>query len=117
MYLANDDPAFAIEPDYYRKAVAFDSTLSTARRSATLGWSASTAIVREDSGASVTVTLADADRRPVAGASVTIDARFNARANDVLDVALQERAPGQYAGQLDVRHAGQWEVRVDAVRG
>jgi nitrogen fixation protein FixH len=117
MYLANDDPAFAIEPDYYRKAVAFDSSMATARRSATLGWSASTAIERADTRTSVTVMLADADRQPVAGASVTIDARFNARANEVLDVVLRERSPGQYSAPLDVRHAGQWEVRVDAVRG
>ena len=28
MRIANDDPSFAIEPDYYRKAVTWDSTLA-----------------------------------------------------------------------------------------
>jgi len=117
MRLANDDPAFAIEPDYYNKAVAFDSTMAVERRSAALAWSASARIAHGDSGPMVMVTLADARHQPIAGASVTINARFNARANDVLAATLREGAPGQYVAPLAVRHAGQWEVRINAVRG
>lgn len=117
MRLANDDPAFAIEPDYYNKAVAFDSTMATERRSAALGWSASATIAQGNAGPMVTVTLADARQRPIIGASVTIDARFNARANDVLTATLREAEPGQYTAPLAVRHAGQWEVRIIARRG
>ena len=36
--IASDDPSFAIEPDYYAKAIAWDSTLAQARTNATLGW-------------------------------------------------------------------------------
>ena len=28
MQIANDDPSFAVEPDYYRKAVNFDATMA-----------------------------------------------------------------------------------------
>ena len=38
MRIANDDPSFAIEPDYYQKAIMWDSTLAQARRDAILGW-------------------------------------------------------------------------------
>ena len=31
MMIANDDPSFAIEPDYYRKALAWDTTLAQSR--------------------------------------------------------------------------------------
>jgi nitrogen fixation protein FixH len=119
MRLANDDPSFAIEPDYYRKAVAFDSTMAQERRSAALGWTASS-LIAPGAGASgpvVTVTLADARQQPVVGAAVTITARFNARANNVLSATLREDAPGTYRAPLAVQHAGQWEVRIDAVRG
>lgn len=118
MRLANDDPAMAIEPDYYKKAVAFDSTMAQEKRSNALGWSASTAIAPSGaSGTVVTVTLADARQQPVQGASVAVTARYNARANDVLTDTLREAAPGQYSAPLAVTHAGQWEVRISAVRG
>ncbi len=37
--IANRDPSFAIEPDYYAKAVAWDSSMAQARHNATLNWS------------------------------------------------------------------------------
>ena len=119
MKVANGDPSFAIEPNYYQKAVQFDSTLAEERRSATLGWSATSTIVAGGTGKMriVTVHLLDAQQQPVQGATVTITALFNARANDVLSATLRESAPGQYEAPLKARYPGQWEVRVDAVRG
>jgi hypothetical protein len=46
-----------------------------------------------------------------------VNARFNARANDILRAELVERSPGTYVGPLAIGHAGEWEVRVEAVRG
>ncbi|MEZ4456629.1 MAG: FixH family protein [Gemmatimonadales bacterium] len=37
LYEANRGMA-AVEPDYYQKAVDFDSTMAQARRNASLGW-------------------------------------------------------------------------------
>lgn len=117
MRLAGADPSFAVEPDYYRKAVAFDSTMAVERRSNALGWAASSAIGRGVSGMLLTVTLVDASGAPVTGAALTAAARFNARANEVFAATLREVSPGRYAAPLDARHAGQWEVRVEAARG
>ena len=117
MRVAGADPSFAVEPDYYQKAVEFDSTLDLERRSAALGWSAMSAIASDSAGATLTVTLRDARARPVAGASVTVAARYVARANDVRSATLREVTPGTYAAPLDAPHAGQWEVRVSATRG
>lgn len=118
MRVANDDPSFAIEPDYYKKAVQFDSTMASERRSAALGWTATSSIVTVDAkGATVTVTLRDAQQQPVTGASVRIAALANARANTILSANLTETAPGQYSAPLAAQRPGQWEVRVDATRG
>ncbi len=118
MRVANDDPSFAIVPDYYQKAVAFDSTMAAEQRSAALGWTASASLVMIDtSGATVTVTLRDAQEQPVRGATVRVAALANARANTVLSADLTESAPGQYSARLAAQRTGQWEVRVDAVRG
>ena len=119
MRVANNDPSFAIEPDYYQKAVAFDSTIAEERRSVALGWTATSTIVASDTAGrpTLTVTIADARRQPVQGATVTVTALANARANEILSAALREVAPGRYQGALAARFAGQWEVRIDAVRG
>ena len=117
MRVAADDPAFAIEPDYYRRAVGFDSTMEQERRSAALRWTAMTHLSRGDGSGSVAVMLSDSAGKPVAGAKVKVDARFNARANDILKAELVERSPGTYVGPLAVGHAGEWEVRIEAVRG
>ena len=113
MQLAKADPSFAIEPDYYRKAVGFDSTMALARRSAALGWAARASITSD----SLVVTLTDAAGRPVTGATVAVSARFNARANDVRAATLRDAAPGRYVAALARPHAGEWEVRIDATRG
>jgi nitrogen fixation protein FixH len=119
MRIASSDPAFAIEPDYYKKAVAFDSTMATERRSLDLGWTATSVFASSDSGGqrTLTVTIVDAQQLPVQGATVTIVALANARANDLLSAALREVSPGHYQSALAARFAGQWEVRIDAVRG
>jgi nitrogen fixation protein FixH len=119
MRVATNDPSFAIEPDYYKKAVAFDSTIAEERRSNALGWTATSTIVASDSAGrpTLTVRLLDAQRRPVQGATMKAVALANVRANDLVSVALTEAAPGEYAARLGARISGQWEVRVDAVRG
>jgi nitrogen fixation protein FixH len=118
MRLAGNDPSFAVEPDYYRKAVGFDSTMAQDRRSLALGWRAASALVPSTgSGWRVNVTLTDSVRQPVAGATVTVSARYNARANDIVLATLHETAPGLYSAPLAVSHGGEWEVGVDATRG
>lgn len=121
MRVANSDPSFAIEPDYYAKAIAFDSTAAAAQRSAALGWTATTAA---RSSATLTpgthtlqIQLTDASGQPVTGAQVTTEALFIARANRVLTATLTESAPGRYEAPAAAMQHGQWEVRVTAVRG
>ena len=118
MRVANSDPSFAVEPDYYQKAVTFDSTLAHANASAKLGWTAHATIAKEQSASPyVTVTLRDSLQLPIDHATVTVHALFNARANDVLSVTLEETSPGSYRALLPVQHAGIWEVRIAAIRG
>jgi nitrogen fixation protein FixH len=119
MRIANSDAAFSIEPDYYKKAVAFDSTMATEQRSNALGWSAASTIVASDSAGRpmLTVTMVDAEQKPLQGATVNVTALANARANNILSASLKEIAPGQYQARLSAQFAGLWEVRIDAQRG
>ena len=86
--LATRRDARAIEPDYYRKAVAWDSTQAVAARSRALGWRL----------------------------EATLGGAAAARADERLDTALAETAPGRYALALPVAGTEWLEVRVTADR-
>ena len=119
MRIANDDPSFAVEPDYYRKAVHFDSTMAQQRENISLGWGIQTQIdsIGDGTHTRLTVQLRDASSYPLPGARVAVMARHNARANDTLTAVLTEAAPGMYSAELPIARAGEWEVRVDAAHG
>ncbi|HEY0931603.1 MAG TPA: FixH family protein, partial [Gemmatimonas sp.] len=118
MRIANDDPSFAVEPNYYAKAVAFDSTMAQERRNLDLGWGVETFIDSLVAGqpARVVVKLKDAAAAPLAGAHVVVMARFNARANDTLTAVLHEDTAGLYSAALPIVTPGEWEVRVSATQ-
>lgn len=120
MRVANDDPSFAIEPDYYAKAIAFDSSAAAARRSAALHWTVTTATTATTASTGeriLQLTLADSLGHPITGAHVTSEALFIARANRVITATLTESAPGHYEAPAAAMQPGQWEVRIAAVRG
>lgn len=120
MYLADHDPSFAIEPNYYAKAVAWDSTLAAAARSRALGWGITPVLspFSERSGAHLSIALVDSAGAPVRGATVHVNALFIGDANRVVTATCVEtNTPPRYATMLPVGHAGVWELHVTAVRG
>lgn len=119
MRVAGNDPAFAVEPDYYRKAVEYDATMAQERANAALGWTATSAFAPLTDGRDtpLRVTLADASGAAVSDATVRVVAMFNARSGDRLDAVLVPEGDGRYVTTLPVAWAGQWEVRIDATRG
>ncbi|MCO4098260.1 MAG: hypothetical protein HEQ38_02465 [Gemmatimonas sp.] len=119
MRIANDDPSFAVEPDYYRKAVHFDSTMAQERENISLGWGIETRIdsIGDGRHTRVAIRLRDASSYPLPGARVAVMARFNARANDTLTALLTEESPGTYVTTLPIARPGEWDVRVDATHG
>jgi nitrogen fixation protein FixH len=118
-HVANDDDtALAIEPDYYQKAIDWDSTMAQMRRNAALGWHVSpqlgTFTMRD--GARLQVTVTDAAGAPIHDATVRVSAFFNAAANRVVDTTLTRDSTG-YTATLPVDHIGVWELRFDVHRG
>ncbi len=115
----SDRNGSVVEPDYYRKAVAWDSTMALARASAALGWRAEVALVAHaeaTGGDSAVLRLVDRDGAAVRGATVRAVMIHNADAATHVDVPLRETAAGTYVGAAALAHTGLWEVRVDAVR-
>jgi nitrogen fixation protein FixH len=118
MRLANADLAFSVEPDYYRKAVNYDSTMAQARTNVALGWTVSTAVAPIVPGEKTRIQLALRDANGVAltGARVAVMARFVARGNDTVTAVLRESTAGEYTALLPLGRIGAWDLRVDASR-
>lgn len=115
IYFAAAGPhAAVVEPDYYRKAVRWDSTMAQRQRNADLGWRLDAALgdVGRD-GAVLDVNLLDAEGRPVEGAEISVEALHNADGAHPVSGRLAPAGRGRYAATLPLRHAGLWELRFD----
>jgi nitrogen fixation protein FixH len=120
MGLAVSDPSFAVEPDYYAKALAWDAHLAQAKENAELGWTIALAVADADRAtgrAHVVARLFDRDGRPLPGLTVGLTAFHNARASQVVAATLSETAEHAYAADVAVSRPGLWEFRVAATRG
>ncbi|HEX6050040.1 MAG TPA: FixH family protein [Gemmatimonadaceae bacterium] len=119
MMIASDDPSFAIEEDYYRKALAWDTTLAQAARNTALGWHLTPAMgpIASDGRAVLTAQLMDSLGAVIPNAVVKVSALPVARATEVREATLVADDAGTYAARLDARRPGQWELRFDATVG
>ena len=119
MRVASDDPSFAIEPDYYRKAIEWDSTLAQARQDSILGWrlTPELRVIAATGKTRLSATLTDSTGAPISGAVVRVSALPVARANEVHELTLASAGAGEYSAQLDSRREGQWELRFDVQAG
>lgn len=117
--LARGDSSFAVEPDYYAKAMAWDSTRALEARSDALGWTVDAALapMAAEKGLHLAMHLHTANGAPVEGATVSVEATHNAHASRILSDTLRATTPGTWEGTLPSSRPGLWEVRVTATRG
>jgi nitrogen fixation protein FixH len=118
VYLAHSDRSFAVEPDYYQKALSWDQTAAQDRRNAVLGWKTELTVgPRGGTGRAVCLRLKDSEGGPVAGAAVDLIAFHSARAGQRLAATLSEISPGLYQAALPIERSGAWEFRLTVRRG
>ena len=117
--IAASDPHAAIEPDYYKKAVAWDSTMAQERRNAALAWRVTPSLPALGAAATSELTLrvVDGTGTAVTGATVRVEAMPVLHADAGIVATLGEREPGAYGAGVAMRQAGLWELRVSVVRG
>ncbi len=118
LWKANSDPSFAVEPDYYRRAVLWDSTVARRARSDALQWRAVVQMAPPEEGqATILVTLTDAGGRPVDSADVRVEASHNAEGANLHEAKLLATGPGSYAARIPTAARGLWRVDLTAARG
>jgi nitrogen fixation protein FixH len=119
VYLATSDPSFAVEEDYYSKAVGWDRKREQDRLNSELGWEMSFAVaprLAADGTRAITATLTDRAGDTIDGARVRLSTFHNARASQILEADLQRREGGGYETSLPLRRPGLWEFRFEVLR-
>ncbi len=118
VYFATSNDSYAVEPNYYEKALAWDDTRAQDRRNGELGWRLEFTVEPAAAGADpiLRATLVDADGAPVSGAEVAVEAFSNVRRDDVLTADLATTESG-YATTMPMRRNGLWEFRFTVTRG
>lgn len=114
--LSRTDPSFAVEPEYYQKAVAWDAEMAQRSLNAALGWRSSARIVAQGKTANLYLTIEEPNGSPLTGAAIQATVFPNARAVQRKNVQPRETEPGVYTAALPFVHQGEWEVRLTATR-
>jgi nitrogen fixation protein FixH len=117
--VAAGDPSFAVEPDYYAKAVHWDQTMAQEAANAALGWSVSASFEpgARPGQSRLVARVRDRAGAPVDGARVSVVAFPSARASRMSAAALEPKGDGAYAAGLPADRPGLWELRVRVTRG
>lgn len=117
--IANADPSFAVEPDYYQKALRWDDELAQRERNRALAWQLTPTLssISPDSGVELRVSLRDPLGAPLGNAIVSVVAMHNARAGEPLDARLHRSGSGDYVARLPMTRPGLWELRFDVRQG
>jgi hypothetical protein len=117
VYIATSNDSYAVEPDYYAKALAWDERRAQEQVNLALGWTLDFVVEPAPAGTDPTlrVDLSDASGRPVAGAAVAVEAFSNRRRDDIVTASL---APSDsvYSAALPMRGSGRWEFRFTVTR-
>jgi nitrogen fixation protein FixH len=116
---ASRDKAFAVEGNYYDKAVHWNDELAQRRTNSRLGWKLSPTLRlwTANGDGSLEVDVRDAAGFALEGASVQVLAMHNARADRQLSAKLAEVGAGVYRAPVLAQRPGEWELRFTVTRG
>lgn len=115
--IAIHDPGFALEKDYYDRAVHWDRQQAQWSENSRLGYRLTLELAGTDGGTEVAAHVVDRAGVPVRGAHVKVEAFANARASARHTLALAEQPDGSYAGRLAHPRPGLWEFRFTLEQG
>lgn len=123
--LATRDASFAIEPDYYKKAIEWDRSARERDRGIALGWEVSVERAGPREGAASPLLRVKLHGRPVSGgdgapldgAEVRCEVFAQARSGQRYDVVATGVGGGVYEAEVPLTRGGVWEVRLKIKRG
>ena len=120
VFVATSNPSYAVEEDYYQKALHWNDKRAQDRTNEELGWILNLTVrptATPGEQPTLEVHLADAGGEPVDGAVVAVETFHNTRADDILRARLDPVGEGVYRTTLPMRHNGRWELRFTVDHG
>ena len=117
--VASQDPAFAVEGDYYSTAIHWNAELAQRQANDSLHWTIEPKLQLGSAGGngSLSIALRDSTGAGITGANVQVLAMHNARAARQLSATLTEIGGGAYRAMLSAQRPGEWELRFIVRRG
>ena len=113
--IAVHDPGFALEKNYYERAVNWDRQRAQEATNAQLGYNVALRVARSGEAAELELELADRAGRALPGAVVTVEAFSNARSGQRQLLSLIAGSDGRYRAGLAWPRPGLWEFRVEVL--
>jgi hypothetical protein len=121
VFFVASDASYAVEEDYYQKAINWDQKRAQDRTNEELAWSLAfdvTPPTAPGDQSTLAVRLADLQGEPVAGATIALETFHKARSDDIIRLPLVAgEEDGVYQASVPMRHDGLWELRFTATRG
>lgn len=118
---ATTDPSFAVESDYYERAVRWDDTMEERRASEALGWACEIDVSGADAATGrreVSVRVIDAAGEPVDIDHLAALAFHHSRRGEASMLELARAGEGGWwRSSVEGGRDGWWQVRVRAARG
>lgn len=114
--ISTGDPSFAVEPDYYDKALNWNDEIEQRTQNQRLGWSVRLAerptILAGADHTDLTLVILDQDAEPIDNASMEIIALPVARADRAQSITGRTIGAGRYTARLTNPIPGKWQIRV-----
>ena len=114
VYASLSDKSYAVETDYYERAVRWDESARERDASAALGWNSEITVVSDGKRGELRVILRDADGAPIADAAVRAEVFHHAHRRSAIETTLRSAGVGRYVGALQTAPSGLWQVRLRA---
>jgi hypothetical protein len=121
VFFATTDASYAVEEDYYQKAINWDEKRAQDRINNELGWSLSFSVTPPTSPGehpTIEVDLADITARPLAGAAIALETFHKAHSEDIIRIMIEPAGDaGRYTASPGMLHNGRWELRFTVDHG
>lgn len=118
--VATRDRSFAVEPDYYQKAVAWDEHAAQQQANERLAWQAEITLgdqVSPIGERDLICTLSNRDGQKLDGAQVEVLVFPHARGVQRTTLTLSGQGAGRYVAKTRFHRKGLWEFQLRITRG
>ena len=121
VFFATTDASYAIEEDYYDKAINWDEKRAQDRTNDELGWSLTFSVAPPTvpgEQPKLDLRLADAEGKPLSGAAVSLETFHKASSGEIIRIEVEpSEEAGLYRASPRMRDNGLWELRFTVDHG